>query len=229
MERIWFSGARHIADYAQLMIPFSAPTDDILFSLEHVAGAGVLGGWDPQMARDVLGHFGQFAEGVIAPLNQVGDAQGAQLENGRVRMPDGFAAAYAELSAGGWQGLTAPEAHGGMGLSPVIGAGVSEIFSGANHAMQMVCNLVPGAISTLMRFGTDAQKSEWIPRLSTGEVLSTMCLTEPAAGSDLSAIRTKAVNDGLAWRISGEKIFISGGDQDMSDDSPASCLGAYGF
>ena len=200
------------------MIPFSAPTEDILFSLEQVAGAGALDTWDPEMARDVLGHFAQFAEGVIAPLNAVGDAQGARLENGCVRMPDGFGAAYAELAAGGWQGLTAPETHGGMGLSPVVGAGVSEIFSGANHAMQMVCNLVPGAISTLGRFGTDAQATHWIPRLASGEVLSTMCLTEPAAGSDLSAIRTKAARDGAVWRITGEKIFISGGDQDMSDD-----------
>lgn len=200
------------------MIPFSAPTEDILFSLENVAGAGALDTWDPEMARDVLGHFAQFAEGVIAPLNALGDAQGAQLENGRVCMPDGFGAAYAELAAGGWQGLTAPEAHGGMGLSPVIGAGVSEIFSGANHAMQMVCNLVPGAISTLRRFGTEAQQVAWIPRLASGEVLSTMCLTEPAAGSDLSAIRTKAVRNGAVWRITGEKVFISGGDQDMSED-----------
>ena len=104
-----------------------------------------------------------------------------------------------------------------MGLSPVIATGVSEVFSGANHAMQMVCNLVPGAISTLLRFGSEAQQQVWVPKLASGEVLSTMCLTEPGAGSDLSAIRTRAVQDGDVWRISGEKIFISGGDQDMSD------------
>ena len=173
--------------------------------------------WDAGTAADILGHFAGFAQGVIAPLNAVGDHTGARLVQGRVRMPDGFAAAYAQLAEGGWQGLTAPEAYGGMGLSPLIGAACSEVFSGANHAMQMVCNLVPGAINTLLRFGTEAQKTAWIPKLASGAVLSTMCLTEPGAGSDLSAIRTQARQAGDTWRLAGEKIFISGGDQDMSD------------
>lgn len=200
------------------MVPSSAPTDDILFSLTRIARADRLEGWDADMARDVLGHFAGFAEGVIAPLNATGDTQGARLENDQVRMPDGFGDAYQQLIGGGWQGLTAPEEHGGMGLSPVVAAGVSEVFSGANHSMQMVCNLVPGAINTLRCFGTMAQQEKWIPRLVSGEVLSTMCLTEPSAGSDLSTIKTKAVRDGSVWRITGEKVFISGGDQDMSDD-----------
>ncbi|MDP5360257.1 MAG: acyl-CoA dehydrogenase family protein, partial [Paracoccaceae bacterium] len=110
---------------------------------------------------------------VIAPLNAVGDRQHAQLVNGRVRMPDGFVAAYAQLAEDGWQGLTAPEAFGGMGASPLIAAGVSEVFSGANHALQMVCNLVPGAIATLMKYGTLAQQSEWIAKLASGAALST--------------------------------------------------------
>ena len=193
------------------MIPFVAPCDDILFSLRHVAGM------EDDLARDVLGHFAQFAEEVLAPLNAVGDAQGARLLEGRVRMPDGFAAAYRALADGGWQGLRAPEAFGGMDQSPLIAAAVSEVFSGANHALQMVCGLVPGAIETLRRFGTPAQQAAWIPRLASGAVLSTMCLTEAGAGSDLARIRTRAVHDGAAWRITGEKIFISGGDQDMSE------------
>ena len=195
---------------------FCAPVDDILFSLRHVAGAEGVEEWDSDLASDVLGHFGDFAQGVIAPLNGVGDAKGARLENGRVRMPPGFAEAYGQLAEAGWQGLSAPEAFGGMEASPLVAAGVSEIFSGANHAMQMVCNLVPGAISTLIRFGTPEQQEAWVPRLASGEVLSTMCLTEAAAGSDLSAIRCKAEREGDGWRITGEKIFISGGDQDMS-------------
>ena len=200
------------------MTPFKAPVEDILFSLVHVAGADVTDGWDQETAADILGHFGAFAEGVIAPLNAVGDVQGARLENGRVRMPQGFQDAYRQLAEDGWQGLTVPEVHGGMELSPLIAAGVSEVFSGANHAMQMVCNLVPGAVTTLMRFGTETQKAHWIPKLASGEALSTMALTEPQAGSDLSVIRTKGTRDGDAWRLDGEKIFISGGDQDMSDD-----------
>ncbi len=200
------------------MIPFEAPLADILFSLNHVAGASRLDDCDADTTAEVLGHFAQFAEGVIAPLNAIGDANGVRLDNGHITMPPGFGTAYQQLADSGWQGLSAPEAYGGMELSPVIGVGVSEIFSGANHAMQMVCNLVPGAISTLLRFGTDAQQQAWIPKLADGTALSTMCLTEAAAGSDLSAIRTKATQKPDGWRIDGEKIFISGGDQDMSDD-----------
>jgi len=200
------------------MTPFKAPIDDILFSLNKVAGADQLPDWDAETSADIIGHFASFAEGKIAPLDESGDAQGARLVDGRVKMPDGFVATYRALAEGGWQGLSAPEEFGGMEQNHLIAAAVSEIFSGANHAMQMVCNLVPGAISTLLKFGTDAQKQEWIPRMTAGEVLSTMCLTEPGAGSDLSRIRTKAVQVGDQWQISGEKIFISGGDQDMSDD-----------
>lgn len=196
--------------------PFVAPVEDILFSLTHVARAGDLPGWDADEAADILVHFGAFAEGVMAPLNAPGDRVGARLENGRVRMPEGFAEAYAQLAEGGWQGLTVPQAFGGMAASPLTAAGVSEIFSGANHAMQMVLGLVPGAVRTLMRFGTARQQARWIPMLASGAVLSTMCLTETEAGSDLSNIRCRATKDGDSWRISGEKIFISGGDQDMS-------------
>jgi alkylation response protein AidB-like acyl-CoA dehydrogenase len=195
---------------------FQAPVQDILFSMRDVAGAAALADWDEALAGDILAHFGAFAEEVVAPLDAVGDAQGARLENGRVIMPDGFREAYAQLAEGGWQGLTAPEELGGMGLSKVVGAGVSEIFSGANHSMQMVCNLVPGAISTLLKFGSSAQQEEWIPRLASGEVLSTMCLTEASAGSDLSVIRCRATPKGEQWVLDGEKIFISGGDQNLS-------------
>ncbi len=198
------------------MTGFKAPLDDIVFSLAHVAGAEGLSDWDGALAGDVLGHFGSFAETVIAPLNAVGDAQGARLENGRVRMPGGFPEAYVQLAEGGWQGLSAPERFGGSGLSPLISAGVSEIFSGANHSMQMVCNLVPGAIALLLEFGSQDQQERFVPKLASGDLLSTMCLTEADAGSDLSAIRCKAERVDGCWRVSGEKIFISGGDQDMS-------------
>lgn len=199
------------------MLPFSAPVDDILFILRHVAEAPSVPHWDEELAEGIITHFASFAEGVIAPLDEPGDAQGCRLENGRVRMPDGFAEAYEQLAEGGWQGLSAPEDHGGMAVDHITAAAVSEIFSGACHSMQMICNLVPGAISTLLRFGTEAQQTDWIGRLASGEVLSTMCLTEPGAGSDLSRIRTKAVRTDAGWRIDGEKIFISGGDQNLSD------------
>lgn len=198
------------------MIPFKSPNADILWSLTHVADAARVDHFDADMTGEILEHFSSFAEGVLAPIDEQGDAQGCRLQDGKVHMPDGYRDAYAQLAEGGWQGLSAPEDFGGMAMDHLTAAAVSEVFSGANHALQMVCNLVPGAISTLMRFGTDAQKETWIPRLASGEVLSTMCLTESGAGSDLSRIRTKAVRDGDGWKIDGEKIFISGGDQDMS-------------
>lgn len=199
------------------MTAFHAPLDDILFSLRHVARADRLPDWDDELAAEIIGHFASFAEGRIAPLDALGDAEGCRLENGRVRMPAGFRELYAELAGQGWQGLSIPEAFGGQALSAAIRAGVSEIFSGANHALQMVTSLVPGAVSVLLRFGTEAQKAELIPPMANGRWLSTMALTEPGAGSDLAAIRTKAVREGETWRINGEKIFISGGDQDMSE------------
>lgn len=148
------------------MTDFIAPTDDILFSLRHVADARRVDGWDDGLASDILGHFAQFAEGVLAPLNAIGDEQGARLVDGRVLMPDGFRDAYAQLAEGGWQGLRAPERFGGMDQSALVASGVSEVFTGANHAMQMICGLVPGAIETLLHFGTVDQQEAWIPRLA---------------------------------------------------------------
>jgi alkylation response protein AidB-like acyl-CoA dehydrogenase len=200
------------------MQPFRAPVDDIVFSLLNVARADRLDGLDVELMREIIGHFADFAEAVIAPLDESGDRQGCRLEEGRVRMPDGFAQAYADYAAQGWPGLTLPEAHGGQALPGVVLAAVSEIFSGACHSLQMVTGLVPGAARTIERFGSDEQKARYLPRLASGAWLSTMCLTEPGAGSDLSGVRTKALPSNDGWRISGEKIFISGGDQDLSED-----------
>ncbi|SLN26044.1 Acyl-CoA dehydrogenase [Aquimixticola soesokkakensis] len=198
------------------MKEFSAPVDDIVFSLTHVAGADRLAGFDAATSQEVLSHFASFAEGVLAPLNAVGDRQGARLVNGRVVMPDGFREAYDQLVTGGWQGRCVPEGFEGMGLDPLTAAAVSEVFSGANHALQMVCNLVPGAVSTLRSHGSADQQARFIPALARGEMLATMCLTEAGAGSDLSRIRTRARKTDAGWQITGDKIFISGGDQDLS-------------
>lgn len=198
------------------MFSFKAPVEDILFSLRHVAQVNTLPDWNDSDAEDVLTHFAEFAENVLAPLNAVGDSEGAQLHNGRVKMPSGFVDAYKQLSDDGWQGLTAPVEFGGQGVSPSIAAGVSEIFTGANHSLQMVCALAPGAIATLRLFGSSEQQAKWIPRLASGEYLSTMCLTESAAGSDLSAITTRAARTNSGWNLSGEKIYISGGDHDLT-------------
>lgn len=199
------------------MKPFKAPLDDILFSLNHVARAVDLPDWDGDLAAEIGGHFAAFAEGEIAPLNETGDMQGCTLTDGRVAMPDGFAKVYADYAEQGWPSLTVPEEYGGQGLGTLMLAITSEIYTGANHSLQMVTGLVPGAVRTLLRFGTEEQKKRYIPPLASGETLATMCLTEPGAGSDLSRVRCKAEQDGDGWSITGEKIFISGGDQDMSE------------
>ena len=198
------------------MTPFAAPVDDMMLTL-RVAGADALPDFDADLAAEIATAFGRLATEVLHPLNAAGDRAGCRLENGRVRMPPGFDGAYRALCEDGWIGLSAPEEHGGQGLSGIELALVSEIFSGANHALQMVTGLVPGAIRTLLAHGTEAQVAAHVPRLASGAALATMALTEPGAGSDLSRIRTKAVQEGDAWRLTGEKIFISGGDQDLSD------------
>lgn len=197
---------------------FHPPIDDIIASLNTV-GAKDLEDYDEEFAREIAEHFGRFAKEVIAPLNITGDEEGCRLENGRVRMPKGFKQAYDQLAQDGWLGLTIPEEYEGQGLSPLILAITSELFSASNHAFQIVTGLAPGAVRTLLKFGTDAQKQNYIPQIASGKMLATMCLTEPSAGSDLSCIRTKAtqIQDDL-WEINGEKIFITGGDQDLSED-----------
>jgi alkylation response protein AidB-like acyl-CoA dehydrogenase len=199
------------------MIPFAAPLDDILFSLNHVAGASRLPGYDGGLTAEIAAHFAAFAEGEIAPANAPGDGEGARLLDGRVTLPEGYKRAFAGFVAQGWPGLTAPEAYGGQGLDGVIGAVVSEIETGASQAFNMLVNLTPGAIRTLMEFANDEQKTCFIPALAEGRWLGTMCLTEPGAGSDLSRVRTRAERVGDGWQITGEKIFISGGDQDLSE------------
>lgn len=199
------------------MKPFKAPLNDILFSLNHVAGANTLDDWDAEFGAEIGSHFAAFAEGEIAPLDEPGDAQGCSLKDGRVSMPDGFVGAYKSYAEQGWPGLTIPEEFDGQGQGALMLALTSEIFSGANHSLQMVTGLIPGASRTLLRFGTEAQKARYLPSLASGETLATMCLTEPGAGSDLGRVRCKVEPFGDTWAISGEKIFISGGDQDMSD------------
>lgn len=197
------------------MTPFQAPVEDILFSLE-VAGAARLPDWDADLVREVVTQFARFAEGAIAPADEPGDRQGCTLAGGRVRMPDGMIPAYRAFVEQGWHALALPEAAGGQAMPGPVLAATSEIFAGASHALQMVTALVPGAARTIGHFGTPGQQERWLPRLGSGEWLATMALTEAGAGSDLSGIRCRARRDGAGWRVEGEKIFISGGDQDLT-------------
>lgn len=198
------------------MIPFAAPVDDILFSLEQVARAGRLPDWDGDLVREIVTQFARFAEAEVAPADEAADQQGCRFQAGRVGMPAGLVAAYRVFAEQGWPALALPEAAGGQGMPAPVAGAVTEILAGASHAFQMVTGLVPGAARTIGLFGTPDQQARWLPRLASGDWLATMALTEPGAGSDLSGIRTRAGRDGAGWRVSGEKIFISGGDQDLT-------------
>ncbi len=131
------------------MIPFVAPIEDILFSLNHVAKAGDIDGYDAELHREIAQHFAAFAEGELAPLNSAGDREGAHLENGRVRLPEGFRSAYRHYCEQGWPGLNVPEAFGGQGIGGVAQCITDEIFTGANHGFEMtLAATVPSLIDS---------------------------------------------------------------------------------
>ena len=159
-----------------------------------------------------------MVDGIIAPLDPVGDIEGTHLVDGRAIMPPQFVDAYRQFKDGGWPGLAVDEEHGGQGLPHILASALSELLSGACITYQMVLSLAHGAMRTLIASGSEEQRKTWVPRLASGEYLATMCLTEPQAGSDLGLARTTATptEDG-GWRISGGKIFISGGDQNLTD------------
>ncbi len=199
------------------MKPFSAPIDDIKFCLNQIAKVDLLPNWDGELCDQVLEVYGKVAEEQLAPINEIGDKQGCKLVDGRVIMPEGFKEVYANYAADGWQGLCIPEEFGGQGMSPTLNSALCEIFSGANHSLEMVVSLVPGAANVLLHHGTKEQQAKYIPRMAAGEWLATMCITEPNAGSDLANTRCKATENGDHWLLNGEKIFISGGDQDLTE------------
>jgi alkylation response protein AidB-like acyl-CoA dehydrogenase len=196
---------------------FRAPVEDILHSLQCVAGHTRMAGWDAELAGEVVHQFARFAEADLAPLNASGDEQGCRLADGRVVTPDGFRAAYTEYAGQGLPGLTLPVAHGGQDMPLCLQGAVTEIFAGANHALQMLCGLATGAAHAIAAHGTPQQVATWLPRLASGAWLATMCMSEAGAGSDLAQIRTSARREGDHWRLDGEKIFISGGDHDLGE------------
>ena len=200
------------------MIDYKTPLPDLLFALKHGADAARLPHWDEELASDILTHAGAMVDNIIAPLDPMGDVEGTHLVEGRVLMPPKFVQAYAQFKEGGWPGLAVPEEYGGQGQPHILASALSEMLSGACITYQMVLSLAHGAMRTLIASGSAAQRETWVPRLASGDYLATMCLSEPQAGSDLGLARTMAspAEDG-SWRITGGKIFISGGDQNLTD------------
>jgi hypothetical protein len=200
---------------------YQAPIRDIAFALQAAAGLGELEplfeGLDAGVVEAVLEGAGVLASGVLAPLNRSGDLQGSRLENGKVIAPDGFVEAYRAFAEGGWNSLSADPAYGGQALPKALELAVFEMVNAANMAFALCPTLTQAAIEALQRHGTERQKRLLLPKLVSGEWTGTMHLTEPQAGSDLSAIRTMAEPDGQGgYRLNGQKIFITWGDHDLT-------------
>ena len=205
------------------MSEYVAPLQDMQFVLLELAGLDTVVSLTGQeevneeLAAAILEEAGKFAAGVLSPLNGVGDREGAHWSDGDVRTATGWREAYRQFAEGGWNALSCPTPFGGQGLPRVISALVEEMWNGANMAFALCPMLTRGAIEALELCGTEQQKALYLPRLISGEWTGTMNLTEPQAGSDLSAVRTRAVPqaDG-SFRIHGQKIFITYGEHDLT-------------
>ncbi len=210
---------------------YTAPIDEMLFVLETLGArkalAGVPGGehLDGETAQAVLDAAGAFAAGELAPLNRAGDKAGAKLENGVVRTAPGFAEAYRRFVDGGWNAVPFAEAHGGQGLPWSLAVAVQEMWQSANMSFGLCPLLTQGAVELLGVHGSAEQKRIYLDKLVSGVWTGTMNLTEPQAGSDVGAVKTRAVPDpaqdgvlGKAYRIHGNKIFITYGEHDMADN-----------
>ncbi len=198
---------------------YAAPLRDIRFVLHEMIGLPK-GNADlsPELVDAILDEAARFAADVLAPLNQPGDKQGARWQDGAVVAPDGFGAAYRQFVAGGWGALACDPAHGGQGLPMLVATAVEEMWDAANVAFSLCPLLTRGAIEAIALCGTEAQKALYLPKMVAGTWTGTMNLTEPQAGSDLSAVRTRATPDGDHYRIKGQKIYITWGEHDMAEN-----------
>ena len=200
----------------------TTPAQDLTFALTrlHDLPARTGGALDAAGVAAIIEECEKFCDEVLAPNRIPADREGARLENGRVRCAEGHVRAYQAWIEGGWQSLTAPEAHGGQGLPFALWAAVVELVTAADMAFGLCPLLTAGAIDAIEKHASPAQQAEWLPPMTTGEWTGTMCLTEPQSGSDLSTIRTRAepLGDGR-YALHGEKIYITFGDHDLTGNN----------
>jgi alkylation response protein AidB-like acyl-CoA dehydrogenase len=207
------------------MSEYIAPLKDMRFVLTELAGldeVARLPGCEeatPDVVDAILEEAAKFAAGVLAPISQEGDREGARWADKAVTMPESFKAAYRQFVDNGWAALDTSPEHGGQGLPKLVAAPVAEMWKSANHAFSLCPLLTRGAIEALELTGSKAQKDKYLPNMISGEWAGTMNLTEPQAGSDLAAVRTRAEPqaDG-SYRLFGQKIFITYGDHDMAEN-----------
>ena len=206
-------------------MPFRARTDELQFILDHVVGFDRVAATErfaeatPDLTAAILTEAGKLASDGLAPLNRIGDTETSRLENGVVRTPTGFARGFAQIAGGGWIGMAADPAYGGMGLPVTLSMAVNDMFSSACLALQLSPLMTQGQIDALEAHASDAIKDIYLPKLIAGQWAGTTNLTEPQAGSDVGALATRAepLGDGT-YAISGQKIFISWGDGDFFDN-----------
>ena len=207
-------------------MPFEPNLADIDFILHEVLQASeplqALAPYaevDADLMHEVVAQAGKFVAQAVAPLQTVGDTVGCQWDGGQVRTPPGFKEAYRAFWQGGWPALACAPEDGGQGLPTVLEAVLYEMLSGANHGWTMAPGLLHGAYECLKHHGSEDLRARYLEKIATGEWLATMCLTEPHAGSDLGLARTKAeVQGDGSYALSGTKIFISGGEHDLTDN-----------
>ncbi len=208
------------------MPQYAAPTRDTMFVLGDVlklADYSSLQGFEnvsPDLVATIVEEAGKFANEILFPLNQSGDLQGCtRHEDGSVTTPAGFREAYAAYCEAGWSGISDPETYGGQGLPHVVGLAVKEYVTTANQAFAMYPGLTGGAVAALVAKGSDDLKALYLPKMISGEWSGTMNLTEPHCGTDLGLIRTRAEPQGDgSYAITGTKIFISAGEQDLTEN-----------
>jgi len=204
---------------------YRAPVEDIIFTLKHAAGFaaaradGLYEDLGDDLLEAVLGEAGRFASAVLAPLNVPGDRYGTPFRDGEVTTPPGWKEAYRDWAAAGWNGVAAPAEWGGQSLPRAINAACIEMWNAAAMAFGIGPVLTMAAVDSLAAFGSDELKKTYLPKLVSGEWMGTMQLTEPQAGSDVGALRTRAerADDG-SYRITGSKIFITYGEHDFTEN-----------
>ncbi|MGB0309830.1 MAG: acyl-CoA dehydrogenase [Candidatus Puniceispirillaceae bacterium] len=204
---------------------YTPPIEDMKFGLRYLAGLDQLSSFAPfaeintELADAVLEEAGKLAADVIAPLNHDADYQGCvHSDNGEVTTPKGFADAYKAMAEGGWTAMEAEEAYGGQHMPMAISAAVNEMWQSASLSFALCHLLTQGQISALQKSANDAQKALFLPPMIEGRWTGTMNLTEPQAGTDLAAIKSRAIPNGDHYLITGQKIYITYGEHDMAEN-----------
>jgi len=209
----------------RISLMYKAPVEEISFTLKHVAGlkpaldGGVFADLTEDLVDAILAEAGRFATEEVTPLRAVGDQQGAVIEGSAVRMPDGWKALYRRWIEGGWNGLSGPVEYGGQGLPTLLGVAALEMWNSGSMAFGIGPTLTMGAVEAIEKHAPEQLKATYLEKLVSGEWMGTMNLTEPQAGSDLAALRARAerAGDGT-YRVFGQKIFITYGEHDFTDN-----------